>query len=203
MNSVGPTNSSLGGAPGRAFFRFKACILFKEPGKYRNTFSETLHCAVEELETHRAQVEEREKVSKRGSLWEKPTALQSGSALTESHCYLFICIPLFPLEILKISVCRSQGLWAWRGVGTGGRSPPRCGGSRSKPAVGWVSLACAPVRERWHKEVLWGRIERGHRCPTRPQGFCSCCCQRATPRAHWALASTGERTAQWSGHVGK
>lgn len=59
MNNVEPTNSSLGGAPGIAFLIFKAWILFREPGKYRTTFSGNPYYAAGVLETQKAQVKER------------------------------------------------------------------------------------------------------------------------------------------------
>lgn len=95
MNSAEPTNSCSGRAPGRAFLKFKGWILFREPGKYINTFSEAPHYAAEELETHRAQAMERERVSRGGSLGEKPITLRSGSALTESQGYLLTLADMF------------------------------------------------------------------------------------------------------------
>lgn len=120
----------------------------------------------------------RERMSRGGSLKEKPAALQSGSALTESQGYLFVYIPLLSLK----SLCADHSVIGT--VGAGSRSPPRHEGSRGELAVGLVSPAHAPLGEGWHKAGLWGRSERGHRCPAKLQGFCSCCCHSATPRAH-------------------
>lgn len=148
MNSVEPSISSLGGAPGRAFLKFKAWILFSEPGKYRNTFCEAPHCAAEELETHRAQAEEGERVSRAGSLGESPRPC-SLAQLSLNSTVICSSISLFSsLENPLTSLCADYRVCGpARVVGAGSRSPPRCGGNRGELIVGWVSLCHAPVGE--------------------------------------------------------
>lgn len=161
-NSVEPTNSSLGSAPGRAFLKVKAWVLFREHGKYR----------------------------------EKPTALQSGSALTESQGYLFIRIPPLPLKSLTICMQITGSVSLWEGWELGAEALPGVGEVEANPPWGGCHLPMA----QWEKDDMKGCLgtgAKGDRCPTRPQSFCSCC-QSATPRAHWVLASTGDRNAQWS-----
>lgn len=175
---------------GELSWKFEAWNFFREPGKYKTLSVRLLTMPLRSwrLTGHKW----RERVSRGGSVREKPTALQSGSALTASQGYLFVCIPLLPLK----SLCADHGVCgAVRGVGAGSRSPPRHGGSRGELAMG-----CHLPMPHWEKDDTKGGFGAGakgaHRCPARPQGFCSCCCHSAAPQAHGALASIGGRNAQ-------
>ena len=187
----------------RAFLKFKAWILCRESGKYQNTFSEAPHYAAEELETHRAQAEEGERVSRGGSLGEKPTALQSGSALTESQRYLFICIPLLPLKSLKISVCRSQGLWACERGGSWEKPSQVWGEQRQTgPGVG-VTHPCPSGRRMTQRGAL-RQDRKGAQVPNQTPGLLFLLLPKCNSQGTWSTCKYWRQKCSMKlGHLGK